>query len=281
MKNEVKKKNQVKNTGGLHGPVIPNEDKTLSSSYPEASFRTKAPAQVVQTSKDASERDLLKIQTWISGAAAIISLGGLLLLYGSFYVSKLAADAAREQSETASRQLFVAERPWVSIQGQAITPLTFPAEGPRLTLLFKLHNHGQTPAIATSFIAEMHSRTNLTDAVPQADSVCHMLMGNTEGNGLGQETVFPGEDVTTKEEFSQSWADVGASSVNKSLRLYIVGCAVYRSTVGPSEWHYTETLFDLNKQADVGGANTDISAAKAVGPSSLFLNTMAYPQKAN
>lgn len=98
----------------------------------------------------------------VIGIVTIFAGGvGLYIAGGAWREARRAADIAREQ-------VAASERPWLSIEAEIGGPLVFDKNGDwRITLLFKLENHGKVPA-ANAMIS--------TEIFPSLNNVQHRLL---------------------------------------------------------------------------------------------------------
>src|SRR5688500_16815367 len=77
---------------------------------------------------------LAKFLNWITAGAAIVALGGLIILYKQIEIAREQIEVAKKQIEIAQEQLRVAHRPWVALAElpKVVEPLIFNARGARI-----------------------------------------------------------------------------------------------------------------------------------------------------
>jgi hypothetical protein len=166
-----------------------------------------------------------------------------------YYANKEAADAAKKAADTASKQLELAQRPWLSWQDLKLTSaFIFDNEGARVGMQALIKNSGNSPAVAVTIDSEIFLG-DPDPAIDERERFCKGLSGNKPTYG---QTVFPS---TTTQEFE--WARVKTKDLNaraspglghgRIIGPNIITCIAYRSTFDSTARYYTGAILTVSR----------------------------------
>jgi hypothetical protein len=179
------------------------------------------------------------------------------------------ADAAKTAAHTASRELELSQRPWLSITDIAVVkPLIFDANGVHVTIRYSHNNTGHSPAINSfdqfEFIATYLETPN---TVQKRDEFCKVAGTRSErvhATEIRQysETWFPGQPIPATAQISISSSDIKKAMTEIPKQIVpdaplpnffvptFVFCTAYRSSFTDAEYHtgYILELIDTKTQ---------------------------------
>ena len=197
--------------------------------------------------------------------------------------AQTAAIAARSAAETASKQLEMAERPWISADIAAITPLVFTADGGRMTVKISLRNQGHSPAVRGLVEPILMPAFLLhPDPAEVRTKLCKKLteqanMRPTEDYLLSSMWP-PGEQPPSLYNILASRADIDKAQYVtprlwikdtkgvKTIELYLITCIAYRPT-------FTNATYQTSYVIDLDTKNNPGLISPALG-SSIPLNEL-------
>jgi hypothetical protein len=114
----------------------------------------------------------------------------------------LAAKAAQDQATTAKiealiaqKQMELSERPWVSVEVAAATPLSIDKNGLHLMVLFTLKNLGHSPASYIRLERETLLVGDTGAAYSKQQEICAPLRKQIHVSSQGGRTLLPGEQA--------------------------------------------------------------------------------------
>jgi hypothetical protein len=182
----------------------------------------------------------------ITAIGAIVGIVGLIFVYFSLNVTQTAADAARQQAETAQRSFESEQRARIAVTEAS---LGAPIEvGKPFSIFVSFQNVGKEPAV------DVNIRQRTGDAPgPNIDLVSGVILpANNTCNGLepleGGNVLYPGVSGYRKGE---SWRDDSVdwnahiqAILDRKLYAFVNGCAVYKTLGKP---HHSAYCFYLHK----------------------------------
>lgn len=179
----------------------------------------------------------------ITAWAAFVGAAGIAVLVVTLLVTKQSAD-------TASRQLELSERPWVSVDFEIVQPLIFDAKGASLGLRVHLKNIGHSVAFKVMFRESLFP-VNLTGTfkdiyslpVAEESRMCKptpwLIQMSSSITGF---RLFPNEDVlqidnvrAAQEDISKATTWLNTPNPKGPLNrvgMMLVGCINYESIFG-------------------------------------------------
>jgi hypothetical protein len=173
--------------------------------------------------------------------------------------SQTAANAAKSSAETASKQLELLDRPWISVAFAPESPITFDNEQMRLNLGVHLKNVGH--AVATNVVIAYEPF--LTDdpfhkVLSRQKTLCDKTKKDTIGMNSGrlEITLFPsaedrslfiGPDISMRKIMSNLVDTHNPSFHDKVFGpVYLVGCVDYQYTASPIH-HQTQFAYEIGR----------------------------------
>jgi hypothetical protein len=198
----------------------------------------------------------------------------------------VAAEAAISASNTAARQLEVAQRPWVTIKNSGSPGnLAFDKDGnANITFHFVLSNSGQSPAVNVSINPKLMvimpgGEKSLPVQMAEVNRFCEAFMKPF----YLQEVIFPNTDRVrdvgvgaTSAEISQRWLPQF-----NFVQFKVMICIPYQSGFDTKKWYYTGGIYDLQhdlpggKKCGIGGG---FEVNKDVEAKDISLCTGVYPE---
>ena len=195
-----------------------------------------------------------KLQFTISAIGLIILIvytGATIKMYRA---NKEAADAAKSAADTAARELELSERPWISADFSAVSPLVIDSAGLRITIQTTITNVGHSPAVKAAESLKLYTSFLLTpDPWKMRDEVCHeaerdsnAILSHTN-TGLTQ-TWFPGNQPPRIATYPISRDEIIKGMVQPSqvphgmnpppwYSVNIAYCASYYSSFSSKQYH--------------------------------------------
>lgn len=168
----------------------------------------------------------------------------------STQASLKAANAAQSAAQTASSQLELTDRPWLSADVAMASPFTFDTSGGHIAFVLSLKNDGPTPAYAwieTNFFIGGASQ------FAERDHFCHEAQLREKANPHFTQTVFPGRAIPQTiavsitsaqiEDHRRYWLQTyPGSSLSQFIDPVLVVCIPYRPTFKDAEYMTTYIL---------------------------------------
>ena len=146
------------------------------------------------------------------------------------------------QGDIMERQILADNRPWISVDLNIASNLTFNSEGGRIVIRFTMKNVGASPAVGVVINAKfMLLSPHGGDVRGEQEKVCaggraDLRPGETSSGATifpGQEKIFEMNYPISRADMERSWADT-AQTHNIEPDTFImpvfVGCASYRVT---------------------------------------------------
>jgi hypothetical protein len=163
------------------------------------------------------------------------------------HAAQKANDATQNTTEKIIRQLEILQRPWVSINADILSPLTFNSNGTaQVTLQFAIRNVGSTPAKGLSVEPKMFVASfGEQDPVMVRSRVCEE--NRTRGTAT-YGTLFPTVELTKSMTFHVDAKEItGESNRAGSFSPALVVCASYTSTFDDSSRYTTGIIYYLHR----------------------------------
>jgi hypothetical protein len=162
--------------------------------------------------------------------------------------STKAANAARSAAETASAQLELTDRPWLSADIAIATPFTIDASGGHIAFQISLKNGGPTPAYAW-----IETDFTLGNPLAERDHFCHEAQLRQRANPRFTQPVFPGKalpqimavSITPAqiEDRRRYWEQTyPGSHASNFITPVLVLCIPYRPTFKDAQYMTSYTL---------------------------------------
>lgn len=185
------------------------------------------------------------------GLTAVIAIGGLIsaAIFGfQLYLMKVATDLTRESIEISQRAivqsreaLIATQRPWLTLEAEAIGPLTWQDGGMQLEIQVTAKNTGLTPALRTHVFATLDPNISGRKGI----QYCEAERGSSN-NGRSTEIVFPGATLVVPKLAKADPNELDSAKLKDgSFRATVTVCISYESALDQSAHHQTLVTFDL------------------------------------
>jgi hypothetical protein len=157
--------------------------------------------------------------------------------FGILSTARKQADAARSTANAAKKSADIAEktmvsthRPWVSVSLHIGSGFTFNEQGGNITIVFRMKNIGNSPAVGTHINAEAIIGFGPNDAIVKQKTMIAAARkySGPIASSFGQ-MLFPGDEITEAITFqmSREYIKKSETKAGKNIIPYIVGCVVY------------------------------------------------------
>lgn len=184
--------------------------------------------------------------------------------YVTFFASFVAAVAAviaalftHSQVQIAKDTSYAQLRPWVGVDVQLAGDLELKSDSYRVKLLYKITNHGDTPAMGVSILPQVVLYTPGFDLDGERDKLCDFGSRNPPYFAEGIDTLFPRQthdwvpheqslDKTAMDRSFEVYRKLIKSDSFDAIMPFIVGCVTYRMTLDPTI-HRTPFLFQISR----------------------------------
>lgn len=177
----------------------------------------------------------------------------------SNYHTARSADAARDAAQAARDTLIASNRAWLQISEMICDGVNFGNGNAIALLVYRIENAGSAPAHAVAFKAELASAPVGALPIEELMRVCESSITD-DYNGEHGFIVFPRETTPpygSRGEFAHAWMGrdalekaVDDSGMDKSLRIFVVGCLNYMFHADPNRVHQTQFIFQLRSSVD-------------------------------
>jgi hypothetical protein len=147
----------------------------------------------------------------------------------------IAANAARDSADVTAVQLELTERPWLSIETDATSDLTYDASGLNIASEARITNTGKTPAVGTMAVVRLYvSGSGNREAFMK--SLCAELAQETEHSYA----IFPQAmaSITPKPNINRNVLQSSVEPGSGRISIGFITAVVYRSTF-TSKIYYT------------------------------------------
>jgi hypothetical protein len=183
------------------------------------------------------------------------------------------ADAATSAAETASDQLELSERPWVSSLPALATGLYRNVNGLNMSLKITHSNTGRTPAIKVSVYAKFFPLVGPEQMDQIKKSVCDQAVKTAY---FSEESVVPGVPVDQTVDIRMSPEFLARYTQNGFVFVQLVLCSAYKSDLKQSRQYTSTEVFSLDGK-DAEGKSELIDPTKDTPVGRLQLrNTFAH-----
>jgi succinate dehydrogenase hydrophobic anchor subunit len=180
------------------------------------------------------------------------------VLFGYFTVTILIWCANKKSAETATKELELSQRPWVSMEHiTVISPLVFDSNGATTTISYDFTNTGHSPAIDGEDLFDFMVPFAATPSpVAKRDDLCKGagdISGRIHARGIGQfsKTFFPGQPQPMTFKISWNINDIKKAMVDIPKKIFpestnplptnfmptMIVCIAYRSSFTKTQYH--------------------------------------------
>ena len=148
------------------------------------------------------------------------------------------ADAALVANQVSRDAMIADQRPWVSVEIELVSGLTWNENGASVTFKFILSNSGRTPALFTRVDAKFYSHWGFGVA---ADQRAFAAQHSTRRGEFLNSTIFPGQTLPLSISFSIPDDEIARAAANLTTdnpelagwaSPHLIGCASYESVLG-------------------------------------------------
>ena len=198
-----------------------------------------------------------------------------------YCATKKAADAAKSAADTASKQLELAERPWVDTAIAIDGPLVWNVNGMNVTVKVATRNIGNSPALSVFSSPLLLVGANAENASNYRAHVCENADNATRHGDLGV-ALFPngspverqystsiGNNEIEQQKASKEFPGSNFGKVVLSPTLVI--CTTYRPTFNSKTVYHTAYIVDLFKINSAAGIVPAFNIGEDVDKSQLSL----------
>jgi hypothetical protein len=254
-------KKRNKHQQGHQAPDHHQEAEALDQREPSSVYTVKVEPTTEDKDRYADEKKFrhsqLSIGKWLNVVTAVgtlTALVGLVYLYATLRAARKSANAAKEASETASKQLELSDRPWVDARIAINGPFEFNINGGNIHLGFELLNAGHLPALNT-VVEALPVDSNFTgtrqpeEYVAQACRTANRMIEEYPSLGVALFPNIPfaeGETITLTAADLAKYHGKGSRFPGIILQPSVVVCVGYRPTFKSVIYH-TSYIFQLSR----------------------------------
>lgn len=265
-------KYSVEGQVGINGSVEIRE--TQSVTHQHESEEKKANAYKEHTKEH--ETSSLTIARVTAAVTAIYLVFTILI----FSESKRSADAAKSAADTASRQLELAERPWIRVDLQIAGPLIIDANGMSLVVRAITRSTGNSPAAAVLMESKMfvNYAWPVTLINAKRDAFCEGLKRRDAINQKYLKSIFPGgQEPPENQHLSvpKTELDQALKGGNGRVLPVVITCAVYQSTFNNRVYETAYISGIMSIEQGIGMAVPGDKVA-VITPDRLFMETQTF-----
>lgn len=208
-------------------------------------------------------RQNIQVHQWIIAGSTVASVFATVVI-ACIYWSQLgqmtiSTGAAKSAAETASKQLELLDRPWISVALIPESPLAFSSDQLQFNLRVHLKNVGH--AVATNVVID-HVAFLTPDpfhvVLSRQKALCEKTAEDTTGmnNGRLEMTLFPGSEDTSlfigsnisMHEIMSNLIDTHNPNFHDKVfgPVYLVGCVDYQYSASPTH-HQTRFAYQIGR----------------------------------
>jgi hypothetical protein len=265
-----------KHLGGLPPPHGDATARTIKGTVEvEARLPQELTEEFVASNKETSARENSRLV--VERITLVVLLCVALLNLFVAYQSARSANAAESAAKTASDTLKVSQRPWVFLDVQANSDVSY-NEGGQMYMytLFTLKNLGTSPAVNAQLAVELVG-DNVDGAVKKACDSAEVQPGRFAAM---REAYFAG--VPTYKPWVLTFDPVKqghSAEHNGTFDPFLVACAAYQSSFDPGTWHHTWKSFIVMKH-DLRSPNgfSGMEAGKPVKKADVVFGPWVHPE---
>ena len=211
-------------------------------------------------------------------------------IFGAAVVAGLAAVAAAWftgwQVQIAKDTSYAQLRPWVRVDVRLAGDLELKPDSYRVKLLYKITNHGDTPAIGVYILPQVFLYTPGYDLDGVRDQLCDFGSRNPPNFAEGIDILFPGQTydwVPHEQPLDKAAMERSFEIYRKLFKIdsvddivpFIIGCVTYRTTLDHTI-HRTPFMFQVSRDdPDNFGNRRTIHARMGTVP----LNSLVIKQE--
>jgi hypothetical protein len=187
--------------------------------------------------------------------------------------------AVNGQMSIMQQQLEASDRPWISVDASASSPLTYDSSGIRVTFAFVPKNIGRSPA-QNIWIEPALTIGSMGDDYRSAQKhICDKIATRGRVVGFPGYILFPGDHYTQEESLGMSDADIDSHWSKFELSrgpidvvpLILVGCVDYTFEASPRH-HQTSFAFDVRMR----DGRLVLKSKTPLAPESLILMRLLF-----